>query len=90
MRRARGIRYAETESLKIYFRSQPGFLNRSRAGGREVPRSSRNFLVRFWQDEIVAADKVEGNLSVVWGSTVFVAGIFFAKTIAKDTIVPFF
>jgi len=34
--------------------------------------------------------KVEGNISIAWGTAVFVAGIIFAKTIATDAIVPVF
>ncbi|UZJ56208.1 hypothetical protein CBS101457_005528 [Exobasidium rhododendri] len=62
---------------------QPGFLNKPRA--REAPKS-RNFLVKFWQDEVTNPE----NLSLVWGTTVFVAGVIFTRTIAKDTIVPMF
>ncbi|PWN94026.1 hypothetical protein FA10DRAFT_283636 [Acaromyces ingoldii] len=72
----------------------PGFLNKPRghpSSSAAAPRASRpqpNFLQRFWRDEIANPEKRAGNQAVAWGVSFFVAGIVFARTIAKDVIVP--
>lgn len=66
---------------------QKGFLNPQH---RAPPRDRRNFFQRFWQDQIMAQDKVDGNLGIFYALLVFGGGIVAARTIAKDAIVPAF
>lgn len=64
---------------------QKGFLNPQH---RAPPRDRRSFVRRFWEDQIMARDKIDGNLHVFYALLVFGGGIVFARTIAKETIVP--
>ena len=64
---------------------QKGFLNPQH---RAPPRDRRNFIQRFWQDQIMATDKQDGNLAIFYALLVFGGGIVAARTIARDTIVP--
>jgi hypothetical protein len=64
---------------------QKGFLNPQH---RAPPRDRRSFFRRFWDDQIMATDKVDGNLSIFYALLVFGGGIVVARTIAKDAIVP--
>jgi hypothetical protein len=65
--------------------SQRGFLNPQK---RAPPRDQRNFIRRFWDEQIVSPDKVDGNVTIAWAALVFAGGIVAARTIAKDIIVP--
>lgn len=71
--------------LALFLVSQRGFLNPQ---NRAPPRDRRNFLRRFWDEQIMSADKVDGNLNIAWAVLVFAGGIVAARTIAKEAIVP--
>lgn len=51
-------------------------------------KPSQSWLKRFWNTQIVAADKRPGNLNIAWGVGIFATGVIFARTIAADVLVP--
>ncbi|KAJ9478258.1 hypothetical protein PHBOTO_001826 [Pseudozyma hubeiensis] len=69
-----------------YLSAQKGFLS-SPSGGRPAPK--QNFLVRFINTQILAPEYRPGNLSIVWGLSVFTAGIIVARKFG-DLITPVF
>ncbi|KAF6767121.1 hypothetical protein PSEUBRA_002720 [Kalmanozyma brasiliensis GHG001] len=69
-----------------YLSAQKGFL--SSGNGRPAPKQ-QNFLVRFINQQILAPEHRPGNLSIVWGLTVFTAGIVVARKFG-DLITPVF
>ena len=92
-RRGGGSQQLGSPSLTPSFRfpsrhhssAQKGFLT---GGAKGTPKAPETFFQRFWKEEIVAADKREGNLSILWGVAVFAGGIVFARTIGPDVLVP--
>lgn len=67
--------------------AQKGFLS-SPSGGRPTPKQS-NFIVRFINTQILAPEHRAGNLSIVWGLSVFTVGIIAARKFG-DLITPVF
>ncbi len=57
--------------------------------GRSPSRQAANFLVRFINQQILAPEHRPGNLSILWGVTVFTAGIIAARKFG-DLITPVF
>ncbi|CBQ71880.1 conserved hypothetical protein [Sporisorium reilianum SRZ2] len=70
-----------------YLSAQRGFL--SSPGGRPAAKPQQNFLVRFINTQILAPKHRAGNLSLVWGLSVFTAGIIVARKFG-DLITPVF
>ncbi|TKY86820.1 hypothetical protein EX895_004461 [Sporisorium graminicola] len=70
-----------------YLSAQRGFL--SSPGGRPAPKAQQNFLIRFINNQILAPEHRPGNLSIVWGLSVFTAGIIVARKFG-DLITPVF
>ncbi|KAI6038544.1 hypothetical protein EDC04DRAFT_1951321 [Pisolithus marmoratus] len=54
---------------------------------RAIHDPNESALSRFMRDEIFAPEKVPGNISIVTGVVVFVAGVFAARTWG-DILVP--
>ncbi|KAJ1027402.1 hypothetical protein NDA18_003408 [Ustilago nuda] len=69
-----------------YLSAQKGFL--SSPAGRPAPKQC-NFLARFINNQILAPEHRAGNLSIVWGLSVFTAGIIAARKFG-DLITPVF
>ncbi|CEH12052.1 hypothetical protein CBOM_00063 [Ceraceosorus bombacis] len=79
-----------------YLSARPGFLNnKSRPGGAGTAAAAaaaapRNFLSRFWYEEVVALDKRAGNLALAFGVGVFGAGVSIIRVFGMDLLVPVF
>ncbi|KIS70493.1 uncharacterized protein UMAG_11889 [Mycosarcoma maydis] len=72
-----------------YLSAQKGFLSSASgpAANRTTPKP--NFLVRFINQHILAPEHRPGNLSILWGVSVFTTGIIIARKFG-DLITPVF
>lgn len=58
--------------------AQPGFLNGG-AASRRAPQPTRNWLQRFWREEIANPNKFWGNVAVSWSVGFFALGVLFMR-----------
>lgn len=82
---------ADASSFSYVFHgssAQKGFLSSPSGAGRPAAKQS-NFIVRFINNQILAPEHRAGNLSIVWGVSVFAAGIIAARKFG-DLITPVF
>lgn len=70
-----------------------GFLNANEkrsAGGGAPLVDKRNFLVKFWQDEITSPEKAPGNVAIAGVTAMAGVAVILFRTLGKDLLVPQF
>lgn len=67
-------------------------MNPHAAGGmsekRGPPPPKRNFLARFWSEEIVHPEKLPGNIGIAFATGVAGIAVLLIRTVGKDLLVP--
>ncbi|EPQ28743.1 uncharacterized protein PFL1_03546 [Pseudozyma flocculosa PF-1] len=71
-----------------YLSAQPGFLT-SPSGAGGAQKRPRSWFSHFLATQVLAPEHRVGNLSILWGLSVFTAGIVFVRK-AGDLITPVF